>query len=291
MKEWPSGAVSGPQSQAAWAGHREAVMKVERVLTPGPAVSEPRLGATPPAQPAAAGSPRAWGEVAVNVLAVATFVAMLAALYGIFIYAPPERVQGDVQRIFYVHLSLAWLAYLAFFVVFVCSVLYLWRRADRWDQIAAASAELGVLFTTLVLVTGVLWGRPVWGVWWTWDARLTTTLVLWFLYAGYLMLRAYAAEAGRTGRVAAVVGIVAFLDVPVVQLSVTWWRTLHPQPSVITANGTMLPAQMVQVLVLTLLAFTLLYSYLLIQRVRLEGLRREVASLRERIGWGDDADV
>ena len=153
------------------------------------------------------------------------------------LYAPTERVQGDAQRIFYVHVPLAWVAYLAFFVVFVASVAYLRTRRERWDVLALASAEVGLLFTTLVLVTGSLWARPIWGTWWSWDARLTTTLVLWLLYAGYRMVRAYAGDAARGARYAAVLGIVGFLDVPLVHQSVVWWRTLHPGPTVRPGRG------------------------------------------------------
>lgn len=217
----------------------------------------------------------------------ATLVAMLGALYAVFIYAPPERIQGDVQRIFYVHLSLAWLAYLAFFVVFIASVLYLWRHQQRWDRLAHASAELGVVFTSLVLATGALWGRPVWGVWWTWDARLTSTLILWFLYVGYLMLRTYVGDSARAARLAAVIGIVGFLDVPIAQLSVTWWRALHPQPTLIRAKGPALPPEMFRTLLITLLAFTQLYLYLLLHRIWLEELRDAAAHLRRLADPGD----
>src|SRR3712207_6747329 len=142
---------------------------------------------------------------------------MAAALYASLVYAPTERVQGDVQRIFYVHLPVAWNAYLAFFVVFVASIVYLGRRGPWWDWLARASAEVGLLFTTLVLITGSLWARPIWGTWWSWDARLTTTLMLWFIYVGYLMLRSYVADEQRAARFSAILGIIGFLDVPIIQ--------------------------------------------------------------------------
>src|SRR5207249_1571180 len=165
-------------------------------------------------------------------LSLATLLSLSLSLAAIFLYAPTERVQGQVQRIFYLHLPLAWIAYLAFFIVFVSSVLYLWKRAARWDLLGQAAAEVGLIFTSLVLITGSLWARPVWGTWWSWDARLTTTLVLWFIYVGYLMLRSYVVEERRAARYAAVLGIVGFLDVPLIHQSVTWWRTLHPEPVV-----------------------------------------------------------
>src|SRR5919204_3612949 len=150
-------------------------------------------------------------------------LAVLADLYAIFAISPAERVQGDVFRIVYVHVPMGWLCYVAFATVFGASIAYLWKRRPGADHLARAAAEVGVLFTTLLLVTGVLYGRPVWGVWWTWDARLTTTLVLWFVYVGYLMVRSAIAEPERSARIGAVLGIVGFANVPLVQLSVSWW--------------------------------------------------------------------
>jgi heme exporter protein C len=219
------------------------------------------------------------------VLGVATAVALLAALAMALLYAPTERVQGDVQRIFYFHVPAAWIAYLAFAVVLVGSVAYLWQRELRWDMLAQASAEIGVVFTTLALVTGSIWGRAVWGTWWTWDARLTTTLILWFIYAGYLMLRAYVGERERAARSCAVLGIVGFIDVPIVHMSVQWWRTLHPQPVVVRpGDAPALPPTMLTTLLVALLAFTLLYALLLVLRLWVEGLREEVAALRAAAG-------
>lgn len=217
----------------------------------------------------------------IGALDAASAAGMLAALYAIFVVSPAERVQGEVFRIFYVHLSLAWLAFLAFFLVFAASIAYLWRRWPGADRLARASAELGVVCTTLVLATGVLWGRPVWGVWWTWDARLTTTLVLWFVYAGYLMVRSAIADEARAARIAAVLGIVGFVDVPIVQLSVTWWRTLHPQPTV-TMPGALPPA-MWTVLMVTMVAFSLLFARLLVGRLRLLAAHAEARALAQRL--------
>jgi heme exporter protein C len=212
-----------------------------------------------------------------------SIAAMIAALYAIFVYAPPERVMGDVQRIMYAHVSLAWLSYLAFFVVFVCSIVYLWRRDERWDAVARASAEIGVVLTTLFIISGALWGRPVWGTWWTWDPRLTTTAILWFIYVAYLMLRAYVPEVPRAARYAAVLGIVGFLDVPIVHMSVTWWRALHPEPTVVRPDGPLMPTEMVITLALASLAFGLLYLTLMVVRVRLERLKDEVRYLQQEL--------
>ncbi|HVX31434.1 MAG TPA: cytochrome c biogenesis protein CcsA, partial [Nitrolancea sp.] len=131
------------------------------------------------------------------VLGLLAAVTMAIGLYLGLVWAPKDAIQGNAQRIFYIHVPMAWVAFLAFGVVFLAAVLYLWKRALIWDQIARSSAEIGLVFTTLVLVTGSFWGRPIWGTWWTWDARLTTTLLLWFIFLGYFMIRAYAGDRGR----------------------------------------------------------------------------------------------
>ena len=215
-------------------------------------------------------------------LAGLTLVTMLAALYAALIYAPAERVQGDVQRIFYIHVPLAWNAYLAFLVVFVGSVAYLWKRSPWWDALARASAEIGLVFTTLVLITGSLWARPIWGTWWSWDAHLTTSLILWFIYLGYLLIRSSVADERRGARYAAVIGIVGFVDVPIIHQSVVWWRTLHPESVVLAPGGQAMPTSMLVSLGLSMLAFTLLYASLLRLRFGAERLRDEMRLLRGR---------
>ena len=147
-----------------------------------------------------------------------TYAALVGALYMALRYAPPERVMGNVHRIFYFHVAAAWVGFLAFALVFVASLAYLRRPQARWDRLAAAAAELGVLFTTITLVMGSLWARAVWGVWWTWDPKLTTTLILWFLYVGYLLIRAAVDEPASRGRYAAVLGIAGFLNVACFQI-------------------------------------------------------------------------
>lgn len=212
----------------------------------------------------------------------ASLLTMLAALIGALVYAPTERVQGNVQRIFYLHVPLAWVAYLAFFVVFVASIAYLRTRSGRWDALARSSAEVGLLFTTLVLITGSLWARPIWGTWWSWDARLTTTLILWFIYVGYLMLRSSVADEARAARSSAVLGIIGFVDVPIIHQSVVWWRTLHPEPVVLASGGPAMPPSMLAVLALSLVAFTVLYAFLTRMRMSVERLRADVRTLRQR---------
>jgi heme exporter protein C len=143
--------------------------------------------------------------------------------------------------------------------------------------LARSSAELGFIFTTLVLVTGSLWGRPIWGAWWSWDARLTTTLILWFIYLGYFMVRAYAGDAERAARYAAVLGILGAVDLPIIHLSVTWWRTLHPAPVVLKTSGPDLPNSMLVTLIVCFIGFTLLYAYLMALKLRIETARDALA--------------
>jgi heme exporter protein C len=208
---------------------------------------------------------------------IAAIVTLSIGLYMALVYAPTDRIQGHAQRIFYVHVPMAWLAYLAFGVIFVGSVGYLWKRSLAMDRLARSSAELGFLFTSLVLLTGMLWGRPIWNAWWSWDARLTTTLILWFIYLGYFMVRAYAGDPERGARYGAVLGIIGAVDVPIIHFSVTWWRTLHPEPVVLDTSGPNLPNSMLVSMLVCLLGFTLLYAYLMIQKYRIETVRDALA--------------
>lgn len=178
---------------------------------------------------------------------------------------PADELQGEVQRLMYVHVPAAWLAMLAFFVVFLMSILYLVQRKRRWDLIAASSAEIGVVFTALTLALGSLWGKPTWGVWWTWDPRLTTTAIMLIIYVGYLTVRAFADDPDKRARWSAIVGIVGFVDVPIVYLSVYWWRTLHQPPS----SPRSVAPEILLALLVNLGAFTLVYGYLMVRRYRL----------------------
>jgi heme exporter protein C len=171
---------------------------------------------------------------------------------------------------------MAWLAYFAYAVLFVGAIGYLWKKSWRMDRIARASAELGFLFTTLVLITGSLWGRPIWGSWWEWEARLTTTLILWFIYLGYFMLRSYAGDRQRAARHSAVLAIIGAIDIPIIHQSVEWWRTLHPEPVVLDTSGPNLPDSMLATLVVSFIGFTILYFYLLGLKYRVELARDEI---------------
>jgi len=215
-----------------------------------------------------------------RVLGVLAIVNIAIGLSMALFYAPMERTMGDAQRIFYFHVPSAWIGFLAFFIVFLASLLFLWKRDRKWDALALSAAEIGVVFTTLVLLTGPLWAKKAWGAFWVWDARLTTTLVLWLIYVGYLMLRS-SAESERRARFAAVLAIVGFLDVPIIYASVQIWRTMHP--TYVTGAGGLAP-QMTQTLMVCLLSFTWLFAYLLLQRVRLEQARDHVNLLREAVG-------
>ena len=208
---------------------------------------------------------------------------MLASLSLIFLWVPTDAVLGVSQRIFYFHVPLAWVGFLAFGVVFVASVAYLWRGGARWDALAFASAEIGMLFMTMLLVTGVLWAKASWGVWWTWSPQLTTSLILWLIYAGYLMLRAYGPVGGQGARYAAVVGIIGFFDVPIVYMAAKWWRDVHPEAVVgpLAEEGS-LEGSMYLALMLSLVAFTALFGLLLAQRYRLRRHEEALEVLRQR---------
>lgn len=218
-----------------------------------------------------------------NLLLGLSFVLMMISLYLIFIYAPTEREMGEIQRIFYFHVPLAWIAFLAFFVVFVSSIVYLRKRESRWDILAHSSAEIGVMFTTLVLITGPIWAKPVWGTWWEWEARLTSSLVLWLTYVVYLLIRSYAGEESRGARFAAVLGIVGFINVPIVYLSVNLWRTQHPPELVSDLGGKMLLTLLVSIATFTILFITLL-SYSIAIRSMAERVKRLKQSIEEQEG-------
>jgi heme exporter protein C len=211
------------------------------------------------------------------VLVVLTIALMAFSTWQGLVVAPTDAHQGDVQRIFYYHVPSAWVAGLCFFVNFLASVWYLIKRTDQADALAAASAEVGVVFCTVVLITGPIWARPVWGIWWTWDARLTTTLVLWLIYVSYLVLRRYA-TGSQTQVLGAVLAIFGFVDVPIVYMSIRWFRTQHPSPVFGGGEGSGLDPVMLRAFMWNLLAFTCLGIVIVVMRYRLQRLRQNLES-------------
>lgn len=207
------------------------------------------------------------------ILALLTAALLSYGLYQALVVAPTEKTMGDVQRIFYYHVPSAWTAGVLFFVNFLASILYLVRRNTKADALAVAAAEVGVVFCTVVLVTGPIWARPVWGIWWTWDLRLTLTLVLWLIYVSYLLLRRFSTS-GQTPVIAAVLAIFGTLDIPLVYFSIWFFRTQHPQP-VIGGGGSIDP-RMLHAFFVNLIAFTCFGALVCWSRYRLEVLRREV---------------
>jgi heme exporter protein C len=201
-------------------------------------------------------------------LSIAAAAGVVATYVRAIYFTPTEAVQGPAQKIFYIHAPSAWVAFLAFGLVAVASVLYLWLRESRLDRIAEASAEVGVVFTTVVLITGPLWGKPVWGTYWTWDARLTLTLFLWFIYVAYLVLRGAIDDHEMRARYSAVIGILGALLIPFIHLSVYLFRTLHPKPILMKPSAPSLPSEMLTTILIAFAAFTLLYVALLRARFR-----------------------
>jgi len=215
-----------------------------------------------------------------RILLVVSAILMIAALYMVFIFVPTDVEMGVIQRIFYFHVPLGWVAFLAFFLVFLASIIYLARRNRKWDMFASSSAEIGLVFTTLMLISGSIWAKPVWGVWWTWDPRLTTSLVLWIIFVAYFLVRSYLADADRRARFAAVVGIIGFIDVPIVALAITLTRTQHP--SAIIFEGGLVPVMMMTLMV-SIIAFTALFVLVLRERLGMKYDDEDLKKLKELV--------
>ena len=201
-------------------------------------------------------------------LTMAAVAGIAVALARVFFFTPTEAVQGLAQKIYYIHVPSAWVAFLAFFLVAVTSALYLALREERLDRIAESSAEVGVVFTTVVLVTGPLWAKPIWGTYWTWDARLTSTLFLWFIYVAYVVLRGAIDDRDMRARYSAVLGILGALLIPFIHLSVYLFRTLHPMPIIGKPDRPSLPNEMLLTFAMMFAAFTLMYVAFLRARYR-----------------------
>ena len=212
-----------------------------------------------------------------------TLIWLIVAFYMIFLYAPQEATMGEVQRIFYIHFPSACTALLAYLFVFVGSMGYLWKRSRKADDFAYASAEVGFIFCSCVLVTGPLWAKPAWGIWWTWDARLTSTFILWLLYIAYLMLRSYVNNPGRVEVLSAVFGILGFVDAIIDYMAIRWWRTQHPQPVIAGGPGSGLDPRMWSTVFIAWGAFLCLFFYLVRQHMAIAEARREVGQLRREL--------
>lgn len=205
-------------------------------------------------------------------LGLAGVAAVIAAQVHAILTSPPDADMGHLQKIMYVHVPAAWMTFVAFFVVLAYSVKYLWKRNETDDLLAASAAEVGAVFNGLTLALGMIWGRPTWGVWWTWDARLTSTLVLFLIFVGYLALRAFVDDAGQRARWSAAVGVIGAINVPIVYMSVTWWRTLHQPPS---SPSTLHPAYTLG-LRLNAIAMLLVTIYLIRKRYEIARLHRGI---------------
>ena len=221
-----------------------------------------------------------------TIFGMITAVLMFINLYNIFILVPTEASMGIVQRIFYFHAPSAITAlFIAFPVTFIWSIKYLAKRRLWDDRVAYCSAEVGIMYTSIVLTTGPIWARPVWNTWWSWDPRLTTTLILWFIYVGYMMLRNYAGEEQKGARFAAVFAIVGFVDVPIVYFANRLWRTLHPQPVIMGGPNSGLEPTMRYAFLFSIGTFICLFIFLLLQRLRLEKSRCEVEDMKKEIAF------
>ncbi len=224
-------------------------------------------------------------------LPYAALVSIVIAMGMAFFYAPTEAVQGHVQRVFYLHVPTAWVSYLAFIIVALASILVLRGHArgpggvppegERWDRIAGASGEVGFVFTTVFLVSGMIWAKRAWGVAWSWDARLTSALVLWLIYGGYVLFRSMNPPGDRRARLSAVIGIIGAIDIPIVHFAVLWWNSAHPAPTVLRPGGPDLPSSMLLTLMVSLAAFTIVFAAMLVARISLEEERTETAFVRD----------
>lgn len=212
-----------------------------------------------------------------------TLVWLFIAYYLIFLYAPVEMNQGEVYRIIFLHVPCGLTSFVAYFLVFLGSVAYLWKRSRGADDLAHSAGEVGFVFCSCNLVSGVLWAKPIWGIWWTWDARLTLTFILWLLFVSYLLLRSYVTSPVRGPLLAAVVGIIGFVDVPIDYMAIRWWRTQHPQPVFMGGEGSGMDPRMKLTFLVSWGAILCVFAYLLRQRLWLAEDRRELSALRRAL--------
>jgi heme exporter protein C len=217
------------------------------------------------------------------ILGAVAILLVIASAYAAFFIAPEERTMGLIQRIFYFHVASAWAGFTAFFLCFLGNLLYVWKRNQKYDWLAVSGAEVGLAFTTVVLITGPIWAHPVWGIWWTWDARLTSTFVLWLLYVSYLLLRTLIDEPDRRALLSSLFGIFAFLDVPLVFGAIRWWRTQHPQPVIAGGEGSGLEHTMKLVFFFSAFAMHVFMAFLVAERYALEKMQTETEFLAREV--------
>ena len=203
----------------------------------------------------------------IGFLALAT---VLISLWMVIFWVPTESAMGIVQKIMYVHVPLIWVTFLALFITFLCSVGYLWKRTEGYDVVAYSSAEIGVLFCGLSLLSGAIWGKPTWNTYWTWDARLTTTLILFLIFMGYLLLRRFIDYGEQQARLSAIIAIIGTLDIPIIHQSVSWWRTLHQPSTMFSTQKNVIDTPLMIMLWISVFSFTLVYIYTLLSRIELE---------------------
>ena len=212
-------------------------------------------------------------------LLVVSALLMALTLYLVYLWAPTEQNLGVSQRIFYFHVPLGWLGMVSIAVVAAASILHLYTGRQKWDDLAYSSAELGVIFASLILVTGAIWAKPVWGVWWTWDPKLTTTLVLWFIYVGYMMVRAYGPTGSQGRRFASVIALIGAIDAPIIYKATDWWHSAHPENNIPSdLNG-----QIALTLLVSVVTFTVMYVYLLLERYSLRRSESDLDELHHRL--------
>jgi heme exporter protein C len=216
-------------------------------------------------------------------LAIVVVTLMCCAAYAALFIAPTESKMGTVQRIFYLHAPSGMVALLSFFVCFIANLTYVFKRQPKWDWLGVSAAEVGMAFCTVLIITGPIWAHPAWGIWWTWDARLTLTFVLWLLYIAYLLLRTLVEDPDRRALVSAIYGIFAFIDVPLVYGSIRWWRTQHPQPVVMGGPGSGLEPTMRKVFWFWVVNLMIIMIFLIRERYRLEAMRADVQSIEREV--------
>ena len=214
-----------------------------------------------------------------DALLISGALLMAFTLYLVYFWVPTEQNLGVSQRIFYFHVPLGWIGMVSIIVVAVASILHLITGRQKWDDLSYSTAELGVIYASLILVTGAIWGKPVWGVWWTWDPKLTTTLVLWFIFVGYLMVRAYGPAGGQGKRFASVIALIGAIDAPIIYKATDWWRSAHPDNNIPSD----LDNRMLLTLLISVVTFTVIYLYLLMERYSLRKSESDLDELHRRL--------